>query len=390
MESRPQTVLVLGVDGYTGFPLSVRLLRDGYDVVGGDHFFRRSKADSVTPIASPNQRMAAVRNHLDVRGDYYWVPIDATDYSAVRELVRYVDPDAVVNLAQIPSAPYSMRDATSAWVVQENNVRGSLNLFWALRDLGKTDTHVVQLATMGEYGVYPEGRPIPEGFTEEGLPAPKDPGSYYHISKAQATANTFFAAKTWGVPTTEVYQGIVYGVTPFDGDADLREAAFEDPRLLTRFDVDDVWGTVINRFTAQAVAGKELTVYGDGTQQRAILPLSECVECLSLALANPPTPEEDDHYPYRAVNQFGEVYRIKDLAEAVAYESGLGGEIDHLYPNPRGDDFEHSYDPDREALDRLGYEPGRSVLSTVRETADVIEQHQHRLPNDFRPTIDWS
>lgn len=387
MSFTDDTVLILGGDGYTGFPLSLLLYRLGASIVIGDNWFRRETVSSVTPIASPTWRMIAARETYG-GGTYYSVPIDTRDYEDLREFIRYVDPDHIVNLAQIPSAPYSMKGPVEAWEVQESNVRGSLNLLWALRELGKVDTHVVQLATMGEYGTPEEG--IPEGFLPDGRPAPKDPGSFYHASKVQATTNTLFASRTWGIPVTEVYQGIVYGLRPFPRR--IGGGSVEDERLLTRFDVDEAFGTVINRFTAQAVSGMNLTVYGEGRQKRAILPLRECVDCLTRLLENPPHPDRAGGYPYRAVNQFGEAWRIDELAELIAYHSGIQQSIgiDHL-PNPREeDDSEHSYDPEREVLDDLGYNPSTRLAEEVQATAAILRDYKDRLPTDYRPTTEWN
>lgn len=361
------TIAILGVDGYTGWPLTCHLLRRGDDVLGVDTGFRRHEArPSVTPIVSMTGRETAASGF---DGTLTFLAGDVTARDTIQHVLDH-EPDAIVNLAQIPSAPYSMRSMRAAWHTQRNNVAGALALMWALREHPER-VPVVQLATMGEYGVYPDGVPIPEGFLADGRPAPKSPGSFYHASKAQATLNTRFAAETWGLPVTEVYQGIVYGLTDPD-----------DERLLTRFDVDATWGTVLNRFTAQAVAGEPLTVYGRGGQKRAMLPLTDCIRCITLLLDNPP----DDGY--RAVNQFQGAHRIIDLATYISGETGV--EIEQL-DNPRAeDDSYHSYDPERETLDTLGYEPSEGIEETVARTLDVVERYAGRIPTDaLRPDVEW-
>lgn len=353
------TIVILGCDGYTGYPLYDHLRRNNHDVIGVDNLNARIyRGQSVLPIEPPSDRY----------NDDEFTPIDITDYNGLTKILRKHDPDTVVNLAQIPAAPYSMRSINLAWHTQENNIRGALNLYWAIHELG-LDTHVVQLATMGEYGCYDDA-PIPEGFLEDGRPAPKDPGSFYHASKVAATVNTYFAAKTWGIPTTEIYQGIVYGV-PEHAD--------------TRFDVDGVWGTVLNRFTAQAAVGEPLTVYGRGGQKRAMLSLTDCIQCLTLAINNPPTPEGVGRYPYRAINQFDGAYRVRELAELVSDKTGA--EITHV-ENPRvEDDSEHYYWPEREVLDRLGYEPTRSIGEEFDRAYSAVTRHAGRV--EFGESPQW-
>lgn len=368
-----ERVAVLGSDGYTGWPLTCHLLGKGYDVIGVDRFTRRAWADSVTPIVAHQDRAKAAREHF--AGEYQWYRDDITDPETVFEVVRR-EPDAIVNLAQIPAAPYSMQDLRLAWATQENNIRGALNLVWALHESEK-GIPLIQLATMGEYGT-PDA-PLPEGFLDDGRPAPKSPGSFYHASKVNATVNTRFASETWGLPATEIYQGIVYG---------LNYDAVADERLVTRFDVDETWGTVLNRFTAQAVAGEPLTVYGAGGQKRAMLSLADCIQCLTLAIENPPDPDGPGRYPYRAINQFDEAYRVRELAEMVAEKTGA--DIEHV-DNPRvEDDSDHFYEPERSVLDSLGYEPTRSIESEVDHALDVVERYSERIPVDeLQPATDW-
>ncbi|MFB6361027.1 MAG: NAD-dependent epimerase/dehydratase family protein [Halobacteriales archaeon] len=374
MAELSEPVAILGSDGYTGWSLATFLLEQGHDVVGVDDFTRRTEAaPSVTPIAEHAERAETANARFD--GHYEFTEIDIAEYDALEAFIEDADPASIVNLAQIPAAPYSMIDVDHAWGTQQNNIEGALNLMWALRNLDRRDTHVVQLATMGEYGT-PE-TPIPEGFLDDGRPAPKSPGSLYHSSKVNTTVNTRFCSETWDIPVTEIYQGIVYG---------LPETA--DETLLTRFDVDAVWGTVLNRFTAQAAIGEPLTVYGQGGQKRAMLSIDDCIRCLTLALENPPGPGVAGRHPYRAINQFDESYRVKDLADMVADHTGA--EIAHL-ENPREeDDSEHFYDPDREVLDQLGYEPSATVEEVFKRTYEVVNRYTDRIPVDeLRPDVYW-
>ena len=368
-------VLILGSDGYTGWGLTCHLLERGIDVVGVDHFLRRTEAaPSVTPIVSHDVRATAATDRFD--GSYTFHELDIADYDALETLLEDTAPASVVNLAQIPTAPYSMVSIDHAWQTQQNNIQGSLNLLWALHEIGRDMTPVVQLATMGEYGT-PE-QPIPEGFLPDGRPAPKSPGSIYHASKVNTTVNTRFLSELWNIPVTEIYQGIVYGLP-----------AVDDPRLLTRFDADAVWGTVLNRFTAQAAVGEPLTVYGRGGQKRAMLSIDDCIQCLTLALEQPPTPDGADRYPYRAINQFDESYRMQHLAEMVAEKTGAT--IVHL-ENPRTeDDSEHYYEPEKAVLERLGYEPSTTVEEVFERTHAIIQEHTDRIDLDeLLPDVSWT
>jgi UDP-sulfoquinovose synthase len=374
MPALEEPVAILGSDGYTGWCLATFLLERGHDVVGVDDFTRRTEAaPSVTPIADHADRSETANEAFD--GDYQFSELDIAEYDALEEFIETADPASIVNLAQIPAAPYSMVSVDHAWGTQQNNIEGALNLMWALRNLDRRDTHVVQLATMGEYGA--PDTPIPEGFLNDGRPAPKSPGSLYHASKVNTTVNSRFCSETWDIPVTEIYQGIVYG---------LPET--HDETLLTRFDVDAVWGTVLNRFTAQAAIGEPLTVYGKGGQKRAMLSIDDCIRCLTLALENPPGPGVPGQHPYRAINQFDESYRVKELAHMVADHTGA--EIAHL-ENPREeDDSEHFYDPDREVLDQLGYEPSATVEAVFKRTYDVVNANTDRIPvEELRPDVYW-
>lgn len=374
-----RTVVVLGSDGYTGWPITCRLLSEGYDVIGIDDLSgRRYRGESVVPIASHEERREAAEEAFP--GDYEWWAVDVTT-DGLHPVLSGYEFDAVVNVAQIPSAPYSMESYENAWRTQENNIRGSLNLYWTLRDLDRTETHVVQLATMGEYGQPPY--PIPEGFDDDGRPAPKEPGSLYHSSKVATTVNSLFLSRTWVVPTTEVYQGIIYGIST--------EATDADPDLRTRFDVDEAFGTVLNRFTGQAATDHALTVYGAGGQKRAMLSLQDCVNCIALLVENPPDPSSESpaySYPYRAVNQFDGSHRVRDLADMVNEETGAY--VSHV-ENPREEDeTDHYYDPVREVLPALGYEPTRSIEEEFRRTYEAVEDHADRIdPETLFPETEW-
>jgi len=380
-------VLVLGADGYIGFPYLIGLCSRNHDVIGVDNLKRRTLVSkvggkSVTRIYEPYERERAVNEYFN--GEYRFVFGDVTDYHFLYCLIKTEEPDAIVNLAQIPSAPYSMRDIRCATETVINNELGTLNLLFALKNIDKT-IPVVQLATLGEYGYVNWGE-LPEGFMEieykgrkDVVPVPKQPSSFYHCSKVNMTTFTIFATSIWDLKFTEIYQGVVYGVSLFEEI---------DQRLYTRFDIDaDGFGTVINRFTAQAVINHPLTVYGKGFQKRGYLSIKDSIQALTLAIEKPPKEN------YRAINQFSETFRLNELAEIVknvAKELGYNIEIEHL-PNPRVEvEDEHEYNPVNKTLKELGFKQTQSIEDEIRETIQIIEQFKHRIRRELLiPKITW-
>lgn len=376
MSNEHGPILVLGADGYTGWPITCRLLDAGYNVIGVDSYDGRDyRGESVIPISGPTDRLVTAQSAYD--GHLKSVSGDVTNYQWLVNTISNHDPATVVNVAQIPAAPYSMASIDNAWNVQQNNIRGSLNLLWALKNTDNTDIHVVQLATMGEY---PLGNDIPEGWTKNAQPAPKRPGSLYHASKVNTTVNTLFLSETWDVPVTEVYQGIIFGVET--------EALRKIESLNTRFDVDAEFGTVVNRFTAQAAVDHPLTVYGEGGQKRAMLPLQQCVDCIQRLIETPPAPDAPGTYPYRPVNQFDDAWRVNEVAEMVA--SQTGADIMHI-ENPRDEDeTDHEYNPHRRVLDELGYEPTGDLTGEFERTYPIVKKYNDRIDrSELSPDIAW-
>jgi len=379
-------ILVLGADGYLGFPLSINLASRGYSVVGIDNLLRRNLVakvggKSVTRIYEPYEREKAINDQFS--GEYKFIFGDITDYFFLREIIIEEEPDAIANLAQIPSAPYSQMGIKEAWETQRNNEKGTLNLLWILKDMDKT-IPVVQIATMGEYG-FPAWGELPEGFMEieykgrkDIVPVPKNPGSFYHCSKVNMTTNTIFASKIWDLKFTEIYQGVVYGVSLFED---------VDPRLMTRYDVDECWGTCLNRFCAQAVIGHPLTVYGKGGQKRGWLSIKDSIQAITLALEKPPKEN------YRAINQFAETYRVRELADIVkrvGEEMGYNVRIKHI-PNPRVEiEEDHYYNPTNKTLKSLGFRQTQSIEAEVRETMEIIDKYKFRIRKELLiPRIRW-
>lgn len=382
-------ILIAGVDGYLGWPLAEHLAALGHHVSGIDNGLRRrlvarEGSDSATPIASFSDRASMFKFRFG--SAHGFLEGDLSDYSFCVKALTSSEPDAIVHLAQIPSAPYSMGSVDQAVFTQVNNVTGTLHLLHAMRDVAP-GSHLVKLGTMGEYGT--PDIDIPEGFFEVDfrgkrakLPFPRQAGSWYHQSKVHDSNNIAMACRVWGLRSTDVMQGVVYGVR---GSEDSR-----DDRWLTRFDFDQCFGTAINRFCAQAVIGEPITVYGSGLQRRGFLPLKDSLRCLTLAIENPPKPGE-----YRVFNQFENVYRLKDLAELVrdtAFELGFTTEISHL-ENPREEAETHYYNPDHQKLFDLGYKPTtdmRAELMAMLTDLSPYAGHIGVYREALLPTIRWS
>jgi UDP-sulfoquinovose synthase len=383
-------IVIAGIDGYLGWPLAQHLAARGHQIAGIDLFLRRRWVEemesvSAIPISSWEERARWFHHRFGAT-----LPFRAGDlceYAAVHELLAEFRPDAVVHLGEMPSAPYSMMDVEHAVFTQRNNVVGTLNILFALRDAAP-HAHLVKLGTMGEYGT--PNLDIPEGFFEveyrgrrDTLPFPRQANSWYHLSKVHDSANVTFACRVWGLRSTDIMQGVVYG-TRIEG-MDLA-----DPRCRTRLDFDQCFGTALNRYCAQAVIGEPLSVYGTGGQKRGFLPLGDSIQCLTLALENPPQQGE-----YRVFNQFECVYDVATLAtkvQQVARTLGLDAEIVQL-ENPRTEIEQHHYAPDHEHLRALGYEPTRDMATELADVlADLIPQRARIAERRavLAPDIHWN
>src|SRR5215211_2686450 len=380
-------VLVLGGDGYCGWPTALHLSDVGHEVVIVDNFVRRTidhelGAESLTPIADPKERIKAWQ---EVSGQTIALEYgDLLDWEFVSELVQRHQPDAIVHYAEQRAAPYSMIDRRHAVYTQHNNVIGNLNVLFAINEY-VPDCHLVKLGTMGEYGT--PNIDIEEGYIEiehngrkDTLPFPKLPGSLYHLSKVHDSHNIHFACRIWGLRSTDLNQGVVYGI-------ETDETA-QDERLCTRFDYDEWFGTVLNRFCVQAVVGHPLTVYGKGGQTRGFLNIRDTLQCVELAVNNPPDAGE-----YRVFNQFTESFSVGALADLVqrsAAEIGLEVEIDHV-ENPRVESEEHYYNPVHTKLLDLGLEPSHLGDELVRSMLTTIERHRDRvIDSAIDPRTRWN
>ncbi len=377
---------VLGGDGYCGWATALYLSAKGHDVAIVDNFARRQwdhelSVQTLTPIRPLAERLR-VWNELTGRTIELFVG-DVTDYDFLAATVRAMEPEAVVHFAEQRSAPYSMIDRKHAVFTQVNNVTGTLNLLFALREL-QPDCHLVKLGTMGEYGT--PNIDIEEGYItiehngrRDVLPFPKQPGSFYHLSKVHDSHNMMFACRIWGLRATDLNQGVVYGTV-------TDEVAY-DEALINRFDYDEVFGTVLNRFCAQAAVGHPLTIYGQGGQTRGFLDIRDTVRCIELACLNPA-----DRGECRVYNQFTEQFSVLELAELVktaAGKLGFGAELEHL-PDPRVEKEEHYYNARHSKLIDLGLNPHFLSDSLLDSLMNIAVRYRDRIDTSmFLPQVNW-
>jgi len=361
----------------------------GYEVCVVDNFAKREWEREIgvrplIPIASLEQRSAAWR---ELTGRAIAIETgDLTDYGFVDQVVRRFQPEAIVHYGEQPSAPYSMIDVAHATYTQSNNVVGTLNVLFAMRDVAP-DAHLVKLGTMGEYGT--PNIDIEEGYltvqhngrSHEFL-YPKTAGSLYHLSKVHDSHNIHFACRIWGLRATELNQGVVYGL---ETDETAR-----DPRLVTSFHYDEVFGTALNRFCVQAVAGEPITPYGRGGQTRGYINIRDTMACIELAVRNPA-----DRGELRVYNQFTEQFTVNELAEAVtsaARELGYEPRVIHA-ANPRVEAEDHYYNAKHTKLVELGLVPNllgpeliRSMLTTIARHADRIDRSKLMMGIRWAPS----
>jgi UDP-sulfoquinovose synthase len=367
-------VLVLGADGYIGWSLSMHLAKRGHVVSGIDNFERRKNVQdigstSAIPVLDMEERIRSFKHIHGKEISFY--SGNLLDYDFLKEVVRETRPDSIVHLAEQPSAPFSMIDREHAIYTQHNNIEGTLNLLFAMKEY-VPDCHLVKLGTMGEYGT--PNVDIPEGFFEiefrgrkDTLPFPRQPGSLYHLSKVHDSANVHFACRMWHLRSTDVMQGVVYGT---------RTAEMVDDSLMTRFDFDEWFGTVINRYCAEAVIGHPLTPYGSGGQKRGFIDLIDSVQCLTIAVENPPNRGE-----YRVFNQLDEIYSVTELANYVA-QVGKTFRLDvRIQPisNPRIEKEDHYYKVDRKHLPDLGFRPTRRITDTLEIMLGDLLKYRDRI-----------
>jgi UDP-sulfoquinovose synthase len=377
-------ILVLGGDGYLGWPTALHLSAQGHEVAVNDNFARRGYdeemgVDSLVPIATLEERIAAWQ---EISGKTIKSYVgDLCDPTFVHQMVRDFRPNTIVHFAEQRAAPYSMISQAHAVYTQTNNVVGNLNVMYAIGDIDR-DIHLVKLGTMGEYGQ--PNIDIEEGWLEvehkgrkDRMIYPKRPGSFYHCSKVHDSTNIEFGCRIWGMRATDLNQGVVYGAET--------EQTKLDPRLWTRFDYDGVFGTVLNRMVIQAVLGHPLTVYGKGSQTRGLINIVDTVECIRLASENPA-----DRGEFRVFNQMTETLSINQIAETIAEQFPGECTIDHV-DNPRVEIYDHYYKVVHTALEGLGLKPTLLSTTLIDHLFDIVEQHRDRVDlAAIEATVKWA
>ncbi|MDJ0695631.1 MAG: NAD-dependent epimerase/dehydratase family protein [Mastigocoleus sp. MO_167.B18] len=379
-------VLVIGGDGYCGWATALYLSNQGHEVGILDSLVRRHwdnelGVQTLTPIAPIGQRLQRWKDLTGKSIDLFVG--DITNYEFLHKALRKFEPQAIVHFGEQRSAPFSMVDREHAVLTQVNNVVGTLNLLYAMRQ-DFPDCHLVKLGTMGEYGT--PNIDIEEGYItiehngrKDTLPYPKQPGSFYHLSKVHDSHNIHFACRIWGLRATDLNQGIVYGV--------LTDETGMDEMLINRLDYDGIFGTALNRFCIQAATGHPLTVYGKGGQTRGFLDIRDTVRCIEIAISNPAAPGE-----FRVFNQFTELFSISDLAMMVkkaGNSMGLNVEIDHL-ANPRVELEEHYFNAKNTKLLDLGLEPHLLSDSLLDSLLNFAVKYQQRVDKqEILPKVSW-
>ena len=377
-------ILVLGGDGYLGWPTALHLSARGHTVTVVDNMVRREYdremgVDSLVPIATLQER---VNKWEQISGRAINVRVgNLTDAAFTYGVISEVRPETIVHFGEQRSAPYSMIDREHAVYTQVNNVVGNLNVMYAIQEIDP-EIHLVKLGTMGEYG-YPN-IDIEEGFIEithkgrtDVLPYPKQPGSFYHLSKVHDSHNIMFGCRIWGLRATDLNQGIVYGQSTDETDM--------DPVLATRFDYDGVFGTVLNRFCVQAVTGHPLTVYGAGGQTRGMLNIRDTLACVTLAIENPAERGE-----FRVFNQFTESFSVRDMAQMVKRVCPTRVDIAEGLANPRVEHEEHYFQAANTKLLDLGLQPHLLTDEVISDILDLVEHHRDRVDvRAIAPTVQW-
>ncbi|ACI65438.1 UDP-sulfoquinovose synthase, plastid precursor [Phaeodactylum tricornutum CCAP 1055/1] len=380
-------VIVLGGDGFCGWPTSLYLSDQGHEVVIVDNLSRRNidielGCDSLTPIRSPEVRCQAWK---EVSGkEIRFVNLDvAKEYDLLVDLIKQEKPDSIVHFAEQRAAPYSMKSAKTKRYTVDNNVGGSNNLCCAVID-SEVDAHIIHLGTMGVYGYGTSGGEIPEGYIDVTLPGGRDanilhpahPGSVYHATKCLDALLWQFYQKNDQLRITDLHQGIVWGTnTP--------QTAL-DERLINRFDYDGDYGTVLNRFLMQAAMGVPLTVYGTGGQTRAFIHISDTARCIDLAISNPPTAGDR----VEIFNQVAETRRVRDIAELVASMTDV--EVNFI-PNPRQEAAENDLDVANRKFCNLGLDPITLDTGLFDEVTEIVKKYKSRCdPTKILPASFWN
>lgn len=377
-------IIVLGGDGFCGWPTSLKLAKEGHEVHILDNLSRRRiddelKSNSLTNIHPIGVRLDTARyKGYNIR---FW-NIDITQYGYLAKAVNEIKPDAIVHFAEQRAAPYSMIGQHERRYTVDNNVTGTHNVLNAIVD-HSPDTHLVHLGTMGVYGYSKDFGAVPEGYLnvkvnstqkDTDILYPTNPGSVYHMTKSLDQLLFQFYNKNWGVKITDLHQGIVWGTQT--------EETMEDERFVNRFDYDGVYGTVLNRFISQAATGNDLTIYGTGGQKRAFIHIQDTANCVRLAIENPA-----DGNKVRIFNQVSEVRSVKELAEIIS--KAYGSDIQY-HDNPRKELAENDLEVDNTGLRSLGFEPITLSVSLIDDVRYIAEKMKENLkPENIMTSPRW-
>jgi len=368
-------ILVLGADGYLGWPTCMYFSQRGHEVVGVDNYFRRNASlelDCEALIPTPNLVQRA-KLWEDLTGRKINVYIgDATNYDFLLSICRKYKPDTLIHYAEQPSAPYSMINQEKAAFTVQNNLLTTLNVAYAVKE-SSPECQIIKVGTMGEYGT--PNIDIEEGWIEiehkgkkDKFLFPRQASSLYHTTKIQDTDLLWFYVRTWGIRVTDLMQGPVYGISTTEADL--------DPRFVTIFNYDEIFGTVLNRFLVQAVVGHPLTIYGKGNQIRGYINIKDTMQCVYLSATQPPGPGE-----LRVFNQVTETFAVKQLAarvKKVGENLGYQVELQH-FDNPRVEKEEHYYNPKYTGLIELGLEPHYLSDEVLESMFKVVEQYKQNI-----------
>ncbi len=380
--------LILGIDGHLGWALALRLAANGHEVSGIDNLVTRKASrevgsDSAFPLPAPEERVKAAKEELGVDIDF--IEGDVTDRRLLERVIEEKKPDVVVHFAEQRSAPYSMIDVEHANYTIQNNLVSTINLIYILKQK-LPNAHLVKMGTMGEFGTpnfdIPEApfvKAIVNG-KEDNIFTPRWAGSVYHFSKVFDSYLLAYFNKIFGLTITDIMQGPVYGT---------KTKEISSGRLRTRFDFDEVWGTVVNRFCVEAVLGIPLTPYGQGGQTRGFIALEDSIRALSLLIEKPP-----EQGAYRSVNQFMEIYSVNQIAEMVkkaGEKLGMEISIEHV-ENPRVEAEKHYYNPEKKVLPLLGFHPEKNLASELEIMLNDLLPYKERLrqfSNVIMPKTYW-
>ena len=369
-------ILILGSDGYLGWPTTMHFANLGHEVFAVDNLSKR-KIESeygIEPINTVKFFQDRVKIwNKNQKNQINYLVTDLLNYKTLCEILSDFRPETIIHYAEQPSAPYSMANREKAVYTQYNNVIGNLNLLFAIKKYCP-DSHLIKLGTMGEYGT--PNIDIEEGWLkikhngrEDKVLYPKKPGSFYHLSKVHDSANIEFACRIWGLKCTDLNQGFVYGIT-------TKEIELDFENLSTSFHYDSIFGTIINRFITQMAIQKPMSVYGNGTQKRAFLNIQDTINCVQIASDNPAKKGE-----FRVFNQFTDFSSLNEMANKIKNygdQNNLKPEISHVV-NPRIEEEDHYYNPKNTSLISLGLKPIEFNENEIDKIFKVVQKNKDKI-----------